>query len=279
MKTKIMSIFTRTPLHVGCGSSVGAVDQPVVRERHTGYPVIPGSSIKGVLADLWLDWSDPKNPKRNTEGVGLLGAESGDASAGSLMIGEGKLLAFPVRSAKGCFAWITSPLALERYARDIGEQPAPLPNLGTSEILASSAISLGDTVVLEEYPLAVKGEAPAKVVEMLEMLSGEALWKGELCGRLAIVNDELFQYFAENACEIANHNRIDDAKGVVAGTALFSQENVPSETMFYSVLRSRTVDDFAKLDVRLANEDGLLQIGADRTTGLGWCSVATKEVK
>lgn len=57
MQTKIMSIFTRTPLHVGCGSSVGAVDQPVVRERHTGYPVIPGSAIKGVLADLW---NEPK---------------------------------------------------------------------------------------------------------------------------------------------------------------------------------------------------------------------------
>ena len=279
MKTKIMSIFTRTPLHVGCGSSVGAVDQPVVRERHTGYPVIPGSTIKGVLADLWLDWSDPKNPKRDAEGVGLLGAESGDASAGSLVIGEGKLLAFPVRSAKGCFAWITSPLALERYARDVAEQPASSLNIGTSEVLASEAISLGDTVVLEEYPLALKGAVPKEVVEMLEKLCDETVWKGELCGRLAIVNDELFQYFAENACEIANHNRIDDAKGVVAGNALFSQENVPSETMFYSVLRSRNVDDFAKLEVKLANEEGLLQIGADRTTGLGWCSVATKEVK
>lgn len=279
MKTKIMSIFTRTPLHVGCGSSVGAVDQPVVRERHTCYPVIPGSTIKGVLADLWLDWSDPKNPKRNTEGVDLLGAESGDASAGSLMIGEGKLLAFPVRSAKGCFAWITSPLALERYARDIGEHPESLPCLGTTEVLASAAISLGDTVVLEEYPLALKGAVPKEVVEMLEKLCDETLWKGELRGRLAIVNDELFQYFAENACEIANHNRIDDAKGVVAGNALFSQENVPSETMFYSVFRSRNVDDFAKLEVKLANEEGLLQIGADRTTGLGWCTVAMKEVK
>ena len=279
MKTKIMSIFTRTPLHVGCGSSVGAVDQPVVRERHTGYPVIPGSTIKGVLADLWLDWSDPKNPKRDTEGVDLLGAESGAASAGTLLIGEGKLLAFPVRSAKGCFAWITSPLALERYARDVGEQPESLPNLGTSEVLASATVSLGDTVVLEEYPLALKGAVPAKVVEMLEKLCAETLWKGELCGRLAIVNDELFQYFAENACEIANHNRIDDEKGVVSNGALFSQENVHSETMFYSVFRSRDAEDFTKLESKLANEGGLLQIGADRTTGLGWCSVATKEVK
>ena len=55
MKQQIMSIFTRTPLHVGAGSAVGVVDLPVMRERHTGYPVIPGSSLKGVLADLWRD--------------------------------------------------------------------------------------------------------------------------------------------------------------------------------------------------------------------------------
>ena len=49
MNSKTLAIFTRTPLHVGAGSSVSAVDQPVQRERHTGHPVIPGSSIKGVM--------------------------------------------------------------------------------------------------------------------------------------------------------------------------------------------------------------------------------------
>ena len=49
MNTKNLVILTRTPLHVGAGSSVGAVDQPVQRERHTGFPIIPGSSIKGVM--------------------------------------------------------------------------------------------------------------------------------------------------------------------------------------------------------------------------------------
>ena len=51
MNQKVMSIFTRTPMHVGAGSSVGAVDQPIIRERHTGFPVIPGSAVKGVLRD------------------------------------------------------------------------------------------------------------------------------------------------------------------------------------------------------------------------------------
>ena len=46
-------IFTRTPLHVGAGSSVGAIDQPIQRERHTGFPIIPGSSLKGCFADQW----------------------------------------------------------------------------------------------------------------------------------------------------------------------------------------------------------------------------------
>jgi len=46
MNTKQLIIFTRTPLHVGIGSSVGAVDLPIRRERHTNHPIIPGSSIK-----------------------------------------------------------------------------------------------------------------------------------------------------------------------------------------------------------------------------------------
>ena len=54
MQTKIMTLFTRTPLHVGSGSAVGAIDLPVMRERHTQFPVIPGSAIKGVLADEFL---------------------------------------------------------------------------------------------------------------------------------------------------------------------------------------------------------------------------------
>jgi len=48
---RILYLFTRTPLHVGAGASVGAIDQPIVRERHTGFPVIPGTTIKGVLRD------------------------------------------------------------------------------------------------------------------------------------------------------------------------------------------------------------------------------------
>ena len=279
MNTKLLTIFTRTPLHIGCGSSVGAVDQPVVRERHTRFPVIPGSSIKGVLADLWLDWTDPKKPVRNGDGIELLGAENGDAKAGSLLIGEGKLLAFPVRSARKCFAWITCPLALARFARDTGRDlKLDAVKVADGRSLAPDALKIDDSVVFEEYPLVISGAVPDTVIKNLADLVDGDLWK-ELKDRLAVVSDELFQYFAENACEIANHNRIDDVTGVVQGGALFSQENVPSETLFYAMLNTKKADDFGKLETKLAGENNLLQIGADMTTGLGWCSVATKEVK
>jgi len=282
MQTKIMSIFTRTPLHVGCGSSVGAVDQPVVRERHTGYPVIPGSAIKGVLADLWNEKNEKGDIVRSEKGRELFGNDdTKTASAGKLLIGEGRLLAFPVRSAKGAFAWLTCPLALSRFRRD-GNFSFTVPDIAADKACVTTDSLLkfeGGKVIFEEYPLSIAAEeAEASLVDALKSLCDDDVW-AEMPKRLAIVSDELFRYFVENACEVANHNRIDDEKGVVAKGALFSQENVPSETLFYGVTNAADPQHLEMLDERIKAERGLLQIGADVTTGLGWCTVALKEVK
>lgn len=284
MQTKIMSIFTRTPLHVGCGSSVGAVDQPVVRERHTGYPVIPGSTIKGVLADLWNEKDEKGNFVRSKDGITLFGNDdTQNASAGRLLIGEGRLLAFPIRSAKGAFAWLTCPLALNRFKRDAG-LTFTIPDVAADAVCVTkdSVLKFEEgKVIFEEYPLAIAAnEIDGALVAALSELCVDSVW-AEMPKRLAIVSDELFQYFVENACEIANHNRIDDETGVVANGALFSQENVPSETLFYSVMNvaESTSMHLDLLGTKLNAAGHLLQIGADVTTGLGWCTVALKEVK
>ena len=264
-------------LDVGCGSSVGAVDQPVTRERHTGYPVIPGSTIKGVLADLWTVKSEKGEYVREKEGIRLLGNDPADkktaAQAGTLLIGEGKLLAFPVRSAKGCWAWLTCPLIIDRFVRDTGAQ---IGKLEDGKIYADEKLQIDGKVVFEEYPLTVATGAHADVIEAFKTVSIDPVWTDNLAGHLAIISNDLFAYFAKNACEIANHNRINDETGVVEDGALFSQENVPSETMFYGIFSSRDAEDFDKLGTKLEAEGGMLQIGADATTGLGWCSVTMK---
>ncbi|NLE66468.1 MAG: type III-B CRISPR module RAMP protein Cmr4 [Lentisphaerae bacterium] len=280
MKSKLMTLFTRTPLHIGAGSSVGAIDQPIVRERHTRFPIIPGTSIKGVLADLWVEPGKPRSP----DAVWLFGAEDAKAaSAGALLIGEGKLLAFPVRSAKGCFAWITCPLTLSRLARDTGNAALPIPSLADHQAQSPAAMRINGTVILEEYVLEsaeVPGDA---LVDALRPLSTDAVWT-QLKDKLVVLSDELFAYFAEHACEVAQHIRIDDQTGTVAPGALFNQENVPSETLFYAVLNAqdqksgdpsnrRPAEEALNTLEQRCREAGCIQIGADETTGLGWCSL------
>ena len=48
-------LTVKTGLHIGDSSAfsaIGAVDSPVVRDPYTGYPIVPGSSLKGKLRTL-----------------------------------------------------------------------------------------------------------------------------------------------------------------------------------------------------------------------------------
>lgn len=259
MKTLTFSLFTRTPLHVGCGSSVGVVDLPVLRERATGFPTVPGSALKGVLRDLFDD--------TQTQNL-LFGEQNG---RGKILVGEARLAAFPVRSAKGGFAWLTSPLTLARLGIDC-------PAVGEDAVLAPEGlVAIENNVVLEEYRLKRAGDLQENLKAALKPLCGHKLWQESLENRLAVVSDTVLTHFAQNACEIAYHNRIDDTTGTVANGALFAQENVPSETLFVGQLMADDPAHLAQLIARLTAEDNLLQVGADATTGLGWCTITCKE--
>ena len=265
MEQKLMTIFARTPVCVGAGSSVGAIDLPVMRERHTRIPIIPGSSVKGVLRDLWNGDTEVQN--------NIFGDEKAK-QAGRLLVGEARVLAFPVRSARGMFAWVTSPLALERFKRDSGKEFA-VPSLKDMECLASKGICFDgkNAVVLEEYCFEQKEQkiVPEEIVTALKDLSDDAVWSS-LADRLAIISDDMFTYFVENACEIPARIRIDDATGIVKNGALFYQEQVPSETLFYSVMGEQK-SGILETVVNKVNETKILQFGGDETIGLGYCSI------
>lgn len=261
MKQQLMTIFARTPISVGAGSSVGAIDLPVMRERHTRIPIIPGSSVKGVLRDYW---NHDKAVQKQFFG-------SSDY-AGKLFVGEARVLAFPVRSARGMFAWITSPLALERFKRD-SEKDFAVPTLKDMECSASQNLCFEGTkhAVFEEYCFEQKSAISSDILNALKDLSDDSVWTS-LQERLAVISDDMFSYFVENACEIPARICIDDDTGVVADGALFYQEQVPSETLFYSVLSEQENDIISKIKDKL-DEVKVLQFGGDETTGLGYCSI------
>ena len=46
-----------TPLHAGSGNDLGVIDLPIQRERHTSFPKIEGSSLKGAIRQAFEDFS------------------------------------------------------------------------------------------------------------------------------------------------------------------------------------------------------------------------------
>lgn len=301
MQKKILEIITETPLHIGAGSSVGVIDMPIIRERHTRFPVIPGTALKGVLADFYIQENEDSTAKekfiRDEKGRWLFGEEEPEKkektdnedkkeklkqAAGALLIGEARLLAFPVRSAKGAFAWVTSPLALTRYFRDKGKDIKLPPSLKDDECFAAVDIKISDKIVLEEYTFTCKGDFPKEVIAELEnvFLNTDPVWKQHSC-RMVMLSDGMMSYFAENACEVATRIRVNDFTGTVDEGALFNQENVPSETLFYAVIHARDgKSNFKEKKAAEAIEEikknlngQPLQIGGDASTGHGWCRV------
>ena len=269
MNTKNLVILTRTPLHVGAGSSVGAVDQPVQRERHTGFPIIPGSSIKGVMrAHFSMNGTDNETVERLFGPARLHGDE---ASQGHLSFGEAKLLLFPVRSAKGSFAFVTSSLAVRRFLRDSGSTEELGENVEDGSCLACEKVKDGNSVVLEEYRFEAKGSFPQGLADRLSALLEDPVL-GSANGRLVMLSDGDFSHFARNACEVKNHNRIDIETGTAVPGALFNEECVPSETLFHSTITELKNEDNNPVSASLS-EESVIQFGGNATTGLGFCSV------
>jgi len=297
MESNILYLLTRSPLHIGSGNSVGAVDQPVQREKHTGFPIIPGSSLKGCLADRWIDTTDQDNEfaRGQGESAWLFGAdEAENASAGALLIGEGHLLAFPIRSAKGSFAWITSPLIIGRAVRDkvlSASVAAELPEPADNEAYLESGdcpLVINGNLVLEDYPFEVKKEAGLKTVcDKMQTIFGDDPVLQQIGNRLVVLSDGMMSFFVRTACDVAQHVRINPETGTAKEGALFNQENVPSETLFYASIHGtdsrlkggnfagkQAADALAAFAARTSDP---LQIGADAGTGLGWCSIALSE--
>ena len=287
---KVVTLFTRTPLHVGAGNSVGSIDSPIIRERHTNVALIPGSSLKGVLADLWknekigtkiVDGKEVDVLGRGKEARDIFGDDSQDKfCAGELLVGEARVVAFPVRSAKNSFVWIVSPMILQRFYRDLGKNMPTLPSLDERTCLAPDEVCLADNnVVLEEYLFTRTDTVSQEIVDAFKKLSNEPLWKDTIASRLVIVNDEIFSYFVKNACEVTTRIRIDDTTGSVAKGALFYQEQLPSETMLYALLgeldlpKNPPVNAVDKVKTKVEQANNVLQIGGDATIGLGFCSV------
>lgn len=276
MKTKPFLLHALSPLHAGTGYAADVIDLPVARMKATGIPFVPGSSVKGVLRDARQAGNKEKEKIEAVFGP----SDDPSAHAGALVVGDARLLALPVRSFRGTFAWTTSPLLLTLARRDLGELAT---GLGVPEISGRGArVTQGSVCVhngclyLEDLDLPAQ---PAAEVSQWAKFLAALVSPGDFTKRFVVVDDETMAFLWETATQVDARVRLDPTTRTVVPGALWLEESLPPETVLIGLLaadRSRrrdvemTPDEV--LDFALPQE-AVLQFGGKATTGHGRCRI------
>jgi CRISPR-associated protein Cmr4 len=275
------------------------VDLPIQRERHTGFPVIPGTAIKGVLRDLAERKSSDKKAIADVFGPE---AGSGDLHGGALSITDARLLLFPVRSLEGVFVWVTCPFVLMRLERDLksgkiqGLTLSPIQDgIKTGHAIRGKQSALtGSPLVLEEYDFQwLDGEEQRGIPDTLAPQLANLLpatpeyqpYQERLRTHLVIVSDEDFTHLVTTATEVVTRIKLNERKTTTGdGGNMWVEEFLPSDCVFYalalampprsgnansSIQEADGVLNFLRDNIR----PDLIQIGGDETVGRGWMRV------
>jgi len=307
----LLGLHALTALHPGAGTALGTVDLPVQRERHTGWPNIAGSALKGILRDRMREGvvgkykDDPvedKDPKSRRDYANaddlvteVFGPPTSSSSefAGAVSVGDARLLAYPVRSLKGVFAWVSCPAVLERLERDIAivnkssNLSVPRPK-DASEPQVSAVDDcpcwVDKQMVLEEFDFA-KGEGNPSLAakwisdNLLPTVDSYKATRERFLKQFVVLPDNWFTHFVRNATEVYARIGLNYNTKTVKDGALFYQEFLPTETLMYSVIianaaRRRDSKSSASdiLSGLVAHLPPVVQIGGDETTGKGFCS-------
>jgi CRISPR-associated protein Cmr4 len=275
MKTRSFLLHALSPLHAGTGHAPGIIDLPTARMKATGIPFLPGSSIKGVLRDARRACGSEK-----TEAV-FGPSDDPAAHAGALVVGDARLLALPVRSFRGTFAWATSPLLLTLAKRDLEESKLAIPSInGRGARLAHlNACVHNGKLYLEDLDLAATDSSEAATwAAILAPLASPG--EDVFTKRFVIVDDETMTFLWETATQVDARVRLDEKTRTVARGALWLEESLPPETLLIGLLaadRSRrssvTMTPDEILSFALSDDEEIHQFGGKATTGRGRCRI------
>ena len=288
MSKKIAFYHCHTPLHIGSGTTLDIIDLPVQRESHTDFPVMPSSSIKGVIRAEYgfkeVNFSPnnfPEKPEACPENVNqekckeFFNLFGHGEHEGDIIFTDGKILLFPVKSVKGVFVWITSPFVIERFKRDTGIDiqfnKEALKNKG-AVVSSEEPVISNKYLVLEE--LSFEAEIDNSLKNSFDMLGLDIDPK-----KIAVLSDDSFRYFVKNHTEVNARTRIDQTKGTVKEGALWYEELVPAETVFYNLIFSRTENNENINNVADFINNEIFQFGGDETLGRGFTKVSILEGK
>lgn len=278
--TSLVTLYAVTPCHAGSGSSVGVVDLPIQRERHTNYPIIQASGVKGAFRANFRNFKTKEKvgDVNIREDLIFGSSDQNNAYMGALAITDAKILAFPMRSSVAPFLWITCPAVLKRLVKDL--EIASLPSGDISSVLLATdseqAYSVGreavadGKILLEDIAVEVKkGVLPEELKKYFAQAE-----------RLLVVSDKVFDYGITECTQIMAQIKINDKTGATAKGNLRYQEELPADSIMYTVIHweksthkegidlNKTVKNYVKSVI-----GNHIQIAGDETCGRGIFSI------
>lgn len=283
--------YAITPLHAGSGQATGAVDLPIQRERHTAWPQVQASGVKGACRDWFYRYylangagGEDKKKQALELTEKIFGREEGGAGgsgqAGAIAVTDARLLAFPVRSNVAPFVWVTCPAVLTRLARDLqltpGAPAVPIINLPQNETYLSVRGNLNTPVVLEDLAVTPPANPPDATA------LGEAFSRlAPQVERLLLISDQNFSFLVRTATEVQPQIKIDIDTGITKEGSLRYQELLPADSVLYSLVffAPERVADQSELLAQVIQNHLLkaisthIQMGGDMTLGRGLLAV------
>ena len=290
-------LYAISPVHMGAGTALGLIDNPIQREKHTEHPVAAGSGLKGAVRHrFWAQGSEAQEKVKRYFGPDTQASEY----AGAVSFSDAQLVAFPIRCTKEGFVYATSPAALARAQRLLAHTGTatswniPQPNQTECATTPGCKIKTDSKVQLDTFELAASdSDDLAKIAEFLSQHTlpqkdEYEFFRNKLQKDLVVINDTEFSYFVKNATLVEPHVRIDNKTGTAEGTGLFYTENLPPESILIATLmasdersnsgnkdNNRAAASEIIKEIIMGSDDfnglneQLLQIGGDATTGRG----------
>ncbi len=283
----IAVMYAVTPCHAGSGSALGVVDLPIQRERHTNWPMIQASGVKGAFRANFdrfknkiSDKSQVKDFEKLSESVfGTDKGGSGSGYAGSCSISDAKILAYPMRSNVSPFVWITCPAVLKRLSRDLeiagktGFDASAFSKAITGEndavILCGKERIKDKNILLEDFEVTLKDTSIPEFDKIKDYFKDAE--------RLLLVSDEVFKYGVTDCTQIMAQIKIEAETGTTEDGSLRYQEELPSDTIMYTIvhwgdsknlkekLKAETIRKFVTEEVIKTH----IQVAGDETCGRG----------
>jgi CRISPR-associated protein Cmr4 len=261
-------LYSLSPVHCGGEGDLGNI-LDIVREAHTDFPYIPGSSLRGGIRDDVKEYVGKEIADR------LFGKEleQGNTQMGvhQVWFGDARLLWVPMRTMSinnsDVFCWVSCPTLLRDHALISRNPCSDFPDYAIGDCPGTYTVADAQVTVkalgqAQKTALQMQGNWPTDL--------GSSIHSTWQCSRI-ILPDGDFQILMEHALWTQIRNKIQESGGA---EVFWTDICIPRDTIFYYAwgytpdINAPVIDSDHNSLIEILT--GLIQVGGQANVGRGW---------